>query len=62
MGQLVQNASALFAMFINNKLDKIISPEQILTNDDWSYVKGSLSTCIGKDDDFRADISSISKY
>ena len=58
-GSIGEEPSALFAMFINNKLDKIISPEQILTNDDWSYVKGSLSGCIGKDDDFRADISSI---
>ena len=58
-GSIGAEPSALFAMFINNKLDKIISPEQILTNDDWSYVKGSLSSCIGSDDDFRADISSI---
>tara|TARA_R110002020_G_scaffold431389_4_gene641401 strand:+ start:2069 stop:3244 length:1176 start_codon:yes stop_codon:yes gene_type:complete len=58
-GSIGEEPSALFAMFINNKLDKIISPEQILTNDDWNYVKGSLTTCIGKDDDFRADISSI---
>jgi nucleoside-triphosphatase THEP1 len=58
-GSIGEEPSALFSMFINNKLDKIISPEQILTNDDWSYVKGSLTSCIGKDDDFRADISSI---
>ena len=58
-GSIGAEPSALFAMFINNKLDKIISPEQILTNDDWGYVKGSLSGCIGSDDDFRADISSI---
>jgi len=58
-GSIGAEPSALFAMFINNKLDKIISPEQILTNDDWAYVKGSLSGCIGSDDDFRADISSI---
>jgi hypothetical protein len=58
-GSIGAEPSALFAMFINNKLDKIISPEQILTNDDWSYVKGSLKSCIGSGDDFRADISSI---
>ena len=58
-GSIGEEPSALFAMFINNKLDNIISPEQILTNDDWNYVKGSLTGCIGKDDDFRADISSI---
>jgi len=58
-GSIGEEPSALFAMFINNKLDKIISPEQILTNDDWNYVKGSLNSCIGVGDDFRADISSI---
>jgi hypothetical protein len=58
-GSIGEEPSALFAMFINNKLDKIISPEQILNNDDWSYVKGSLNSCIGVGDDFRADISSI---
>lgn len=58
-GSIGEEPSALFAMFINNKLDKIISPEQILTNDDWSYVKGSLNSCIGVGDNFRADISSI---
>jgi nucleoside-triphosphatase THEP1 len=58
-GSIGVEPSALFAMFINNKLDKIISPKQILENDDWNYVKGSLNSCIGIDDDFRADISSI---
>jgi len=58
-GSIGEEPSALFAMFINNKLDKIISPEQILNNDDWSYVKGSLNSCIGVGDDFRADISNI---
>ena len=42
-GSIGAEPSALFAMFINNKLDKIISPEQILTNDDWNYVKEPLT-------------------
>jgi nucleoside-triphosphatase THEP1 len=58
-GSIGAEPSALFAMFINNKLDKIISPQQILTNENWDYVKGSLNSCIGIDDEFRADISSI---
>ena len=45
-------------MFINNKLDKLISPEDILTKDK-DYVMGALTNAVGKGDDFRADISSI---
>ena len=58
-GSIGSEPSALFSMFINNQLDKIISPEQILTNENWDYVKGSLSSCIGVEDNFRADISSL---
>ena len=50
--------SSMFTMFINNKLDKIISPEDILTKDE-QYVMNSLVNAVGKDDDFRADISSV---
>ena len=52
-------SASLFTMFINNQLDKIVSPVEILNHDDWNYIKGSLTSCIGIDDDFRADISSI---
>jgi len=50
--------SSMFTMFINNKLDRIISPEDILTKDE-TYVIGALSSAVGKDDEFRADISSV---
>ena len=58
-GSIGSEPAALFNMFINNKLDKIVSPQQILENENWDYIKGSLSSSIGTDDDFRADISSI---
>jgi hypothetical protein len=45
-------------MFINNKLDRIISPEDTFTKDE-AYVMGALTGAVGKDDDFRADISSV---
>jgi hypothetical protein len=48
----------MFTMFINNKLDKIISPEDILTKDE-AYVKGAILASVGKDDEFRADLSSV---
>jgi hypothetical protein len=45
-------------MFINNKLDKIISPEDIMTKDE-QYVMNALTNAVGKGDDFRADLSSV---
>jgi len=57
-GSVGADFSSMFTMFINNKLDKIISPEDILTKDE-TYVMGALTSAVGKDDEFRADISSI---
>jgi hypothetical protein len=57
-GSVGVDFSSMFTMFINNKLDKIISPEDILTKDE-QYVLNSLTAAVGKDDDFRADLSSV---
>ena len=57
-GSVGTDFSSMFTMFIHNKLDKIISPEDILTKDA-GYVFGSLKDMIGEKDDFRADISSV---
>ena len=57
-GSVGADFSSMFTMFINNKLDRIISPEDILTKDE-AYVVGALRSMIGEDDDFRADISSV---
>lgn len=57
-GSVGVDFSSMFTMFINNKLDRIISPEDILTKDE-TYVMGALTNAVGKDDDFRADISSV---
>jgi nucleoside-triphosphatase THEP1 len=57
-GSVGEEFSSMFSMFINNKLDKIISPQDILTKDE-GYVLGVLNDMIGQDDDFRADISSV---
>jgi hypothetical protein len=57
-GSVGPDFSSMFTMFINNKLDKIISPQDILTKDE-AYVMGALTNSVGRDDDFRADISSI---
>jgi len=57
-GSVGVDFSSMFTMFINNKLDRIISPEDIL-NKDKDYVMGALTNAVGKDDNFRADISSV---
>ena len=57
-GSVGADFSSMFTMFINNKLDKIISPDDILNKDE-AYVMGALTSAVGKDDEFRADISSV---
>jgi len=57
-GSVGPDFSSMFTMFINNKLDRIISPVDILTKDE-QYVINSLTNAVGKDDEFRADISSV---
>ena len=50
--------SSLFTTFINNRLDKLLSPNDILTKD-WKYVKGELTDIIGIGTNYRPDIASI---
>jgi hypothetical protein len=57
-GSIGAETAAMFSLFINNQLDKIISPEDIMTKDE-TYIKGALKNSIGEGDNFRADISSI---
>ena len=57
-GSVGTDFSSMFTMFINNKLDKMISPEDLLTKDE-AYVKGALLASVGEGDEFRADLSSV---
>jgi hypothetical protein len=57
-GSVGPEFAGLFTMFINNKLDRIISPKDILEKDA-QYVLNTLTHVIGKDDDYRADIASV---
>lgn len=57
-GSVGSEFSTLFTMFINNKLDKIISPKDILTHESDEYVINQLKSVVGKDDNYRADIAS----
>lgn len=51
--------ATMFTMFINNKLDKIITPEKVMSLEDWGSVKGQLTSVIGADHSYRADIASV---
>jgi hypothetical protein len=55
-GSVGSEFSTLFTMFINNKLDKMISPENIMTQDE-TYVMNTLKSLVGKDKAYRADIA-----
>lgn len=48
----------LFTSFVANKLDKLLSPEDLVMKD-WSYVKGVLGSQLYDGDLYRADIASI---
>ena len=56
-GSVGSEFSTMFTMFINNKLDRMITPENIL-NQDEKYVLNTLKALVGKDSKYRADIAS----
>lgn len=56
-GSVGDTFASMFTIFINNKLDKLVAPKDLLLNDNESYVLGLLSSCIGKDSSYRADIA-----
>ena len=57
-GSVGDSFASMFTTFINNKLDKLVTPKDLLTHDNESYILGELRSCIGKDDSYRADIAS----
>ena len=57
-GSVGDTFASMFTTFINNKLDKLVTPKDLLTHDNESYILGELKSCIGKDDTYRADIAS----
>lgn len=56
-GSVGDTFASMFTIFINNKLDKLVTPKDLLTHDNESYILGELRGCIGKDDTYRADIA-----
>jgi len=57
-GSVGDEFASMFTTFINNKLDKLITPKDLLTHENESYILGELTGCVGKDDAYRADIAS----
>jgi hypothetical protein len=49
----------MFVSFINNKLDKLVSPEVMLKHKDEKHVMNLLKQAIGTDTRYRADIASV---
>ena len=56
-GSVGPEFSSMFTMFINNKLDKMISPQNIIEQDE-KYVLNILKSIVGKDNNYRADLAS----
>jgi len=58
-GSVGQAFSLMFTSFINNKLDKLVSPEVMLTEASDDKVIRLLKEAIGVDQNYRADIASV---
>jgi hypothetical protein len=57
-GSVGDEFASMFTTFINNKLDKLVTPKDLLTHDNEQYILGELGSCIGTGDAYRADIAS----
>ena len=56
-GSVGNEFASMFTTFINNKLDKLVTPKEIVTGP--AEVLEQVRECIGKDDNYRADIASL---
>jgi len=56
-GSVGNEFASMFTTFINNKLDKLVTPKEIVTGP--VEVLEQVKECIGKDDNYRADIASL---
>lgn len=57
-GSVGTSFATMFTLFINNKLDKLTSPRDMLLHENEAYIVGELRGSIGRGDKFRADIAS----
>jgi len=50
--------ASMFTTFINNKLDKLVTPKDLLLHENEQYILGELKGCVGEGETYRADIGS----
>lgn len=58
-GSVGTEFSTLFTLFINNKLDNMVSPKEILTGADWETIENKLKASMYEGAHYRADIASL---
>ncbi len=58
-GSVGPEVATLFSSFIHNKMDRWITPKQVLLNESDTHVITALQNIIGSGDDYRADIASV---
>jgi hypothetical protein len=58
-GSVGPEFTTIFTTFINNKLDKLVTPKDMLLHDNEAYIIGELNSCIGTGASYRADIASV---
>jgi len=58
-GSVGPETATLFSSFINNRMDKWITPKEVLLSKDDDAVTKALLEIFGKDNDYRADIASV---
>jgi hypothetical protein len=58
-GSVGAEFSTLFTTFINNKLDGMVSPKEILTGGDWGVIETKLKASMYEGTHYRADIASL---
>lgn len=57
-GSVGTEFASMFTTFINNKLDRLITPKELLTAEKAEPVLAKLKSSIGEGDEYRADIAS----
>ncbi len=57
-GSVGSEFATAFTLFINNKLDRLITPERMMKGE-WKKVSEEMIDCIGKGAKYRADIASV---
>ena len=51
--------TTMFTTFIHNKLDKMVTPKDMLLHENEAYIVGEIKSCIGVGAQYRADIASV---